>query len=269
MENLIETLKEFGTVYGIKVIGAVLTLIIGRIVAGALRGGVRKVMTERRMDPGLIGFLGSMIFAIIMILTFIAALGKFGVETASFVAIIGAAGFAVGFALQGSLSNFAAGVMILIFRPFKVGDFVEAAGVVGTVKDIAIFSTTIATGDNVKITVPNGKLSGDIIKNYSGYDTRRVDLLIGVGYGADLGQTAQVLTDTVKADTRVLGDPAPMVAVKELGDSSVNFVVRAWVNGGDYWGVYFDLTRTIKEALDSNDIDIPYPHQVVYMHNES
>ncbi len=269
MDSFVDQVNSFLTVAnGLKILGAILILIIGRIVAGAVRGGLRKVMTKRDVDPGLIGFVCSLAYAAIIVITVIATLAKFGVQTAGFVAILGAAGFAVGFALQGSLSNFAAGVMLLIFRPFKVGDFIEAAGIAGSVKDIQVFSTTMATPDNVRITVPNAKLYGDIIKNFSGYDTRRVDLAVGIGYGSDIGKAMEVVIGCLKADDRVHKDPAPMVAVKELADSSVNLVIRGWVDGSNYWPVFFDQTRTIKESLDAAGIDIPFPQQVVYMHNE-
>ena len=195
----------------------------------------------------------------------LAALAKFGIQTASFVAILGAAGFAVGFALQGSLANFAAGVLILVLRPFRVGDFIDAAGVAGNVKEIQLFTTIIATPDNIKIMVPNGKIFGDVIKNITGYDTRRIDLVIGIGYSSDIQKAYDVMMSLIKGDSRILADPAPQIAVSELADSSVNFVVRPWVNRGDYWDVKFDLTRKIKEEFDKNDIEIPFPQRVVHM----
>jgi len=258
---------DFITIYGLKVIGAIAILIIGRMVAGWLRGMIRKTMTSRGVDAALVGFVSSIVYAIVMIFVILAALSKFGVQTASFVAILGAAGFAVGFALQGSLSNFASGVMLLLFRPFKVGDFIDAAGVAGTVKDIKLFTTIIATGDNVQILVPNGQIYGGTIKNFSANDTRRVDLVIGIGYDSPIDKSMELLLGLMKADSRIHDEPAPMVAVSELADSSVNFVVRAWVDKGDYWGVKFDLTKAIKETFDKNDIEIPYPQQVVHHAN--
>lgn len=267
MEYRWEQLADLGIRYGIQVIGAIAILIIGRIVAGIARKVVRRVMTSAGADPSLIGFVGRLSFILILVFSVVAALAKFGIETASFVAILGAASFAIGFALQGSLSNFAAGVLILVFRPFRVGDYIDGAGVAGTVKEIMLFSTILATPDNVKILVPNGKMYGDTIKNFSAYDRRRVDLLIGIGYDSSIGAAMETLTALIKADKRILKDPESQIAVAELADSSVNLVIRIWVEKADYWGVKFDLTRAIKETFDEKGIEIPYPQQVVHMHN--
>jgi len=265
MSTMMKTLAEFASTYGLQVIGAILILIIGRIVAGQIKKGITRLGNSRGWDVSLTGFLSSLTYFFVMAFVIIAVLGNFGVETASVVGVLAAASFAIGLALQGSLSNFAAGVMILLFRPFKVGDYVEVAGVAGSVKNIAIFSTTLATPDNVWIEVPNGKIYGDIIKNYAGYDTRRIDLVIGIGYGDDMTRAMQVIGEVVKADTRVLPEPEPLIAVAELGDSSVNLVVRPWVKGSDYWPTRFDLTKNIKAALDQNGIEIPFPQRVVTM----
>jgi small conductance mechanosensitive channel len=269
MDNVADQLTVFITTYGIKVIGAIIILILGRIAAGIGRNVVRKVLEKSKTDPAVVSFVGSMIYFLILIFAVLAALAKFGIQTASFVAILGAAGFAIGFALQGSLANFAAGVLILVLRPFKVGDYIDGAGVGGTVKDIQLFTTVLATPDNIKIMVPNGKLFGDTIKNFSGFDTRRIDFVIGIGYTSDIQKAYDVLMSLIKEDTRILSDPPPKVAVSELADSSVNFVVRPWVKRSDYWGVKFDLTRKIKEAFDENGIEIPFPQQVVHMLSES
>ena len=269
MDNVAGQLTFFIATYGIKVIGAIIILILGRIAAGIGRKVVRKVLEKSKTDPAVVSFVGSMIYFLILIFAVLAALAKFGIQTASFVAILGAAGFAIGFALQGSLANFAAGVLILVLRPFKVGNFIDGAGVAGTVKAIQLFTTVLATPDNIKIMVPNGKLFGDTIKNFSGFDTRRVDLVIGIGYTSDIQKANDVLINLVKEDTRILSDPPPKVAVSELADSSVNFVVRPWVKRQDYWGVKFDLTRKIKEAFDENGIEIPFPQQVVHMMSEA
>jgi len=269
MDNVADQLTVFITTYGIKVIGAIIILILGRIAAGIGRNVVRKVLEKSKTDPAVVSFVGSMIYFLILIFAVLAALAKFGIQTASFVAILGAAGFAIGFALQGSLANFAAGVLILVLRPFKVGDYIDGAGVGGTVKDIQLFTTVLATPDNIKIMVPNGKLFGDTIKNFSGFDTRRIDFVIGIGYTSDIQKAYDVLINLIKEDTRILSDPPPKVAVSELADSSVNFVVRPWVKRSDYWGVKFDLTRKIKEAFDENGIEIPFPQQVVHMLSES
>jgi len=265
LDRMITTLADFASVYGLKVIGAILILIIGRIIAGQIRKGFVRLGEARKWDPSLTGFISSLVYFFVMAFVLVAVLGSFGVQTASIVAVLGAASFAIGLALQGSLANFAAGVMILLFRPFKVGDYVEVAGVAGSVKNIAIFSTILATPDNVRIEIPNGKIYGDIIKNYAGYDTRRMDLVVGIGYGDDMARAIEVITGVVKADPRVLPEPEPTIAVAELGDSSVNLVVRPWVKGSDYWGCRFDMIQAIKAALDANGIEIPFPQRVVTM----
>ena len=269
MDNVADQLTVFITTYGIKVIGAIIILILGRIAAGIGQKTVKKLLEKSKTDPAVVSFVGSMIYFLILIFAVLAALAKFGIQTASFVAILGAAAFAIGFALQGSLANFAAGVLILVLRPFKVGDYIDGAGVGGTVKDIQLFTTVLATPDNVKIMVPNGKLFGDTIKNFSGFDTRRIDFVIGIGYTSDIQKAYDVLMSLIKADTRILSDPPTNIAVSELADSSVNFVVRPWVKRSDYWGVKFDLTRKIKEAFDENGIEIPFPQHVVHMLSES
>ncbi len=269
MDNVADQLTVFITTYGIKVIGAIIILILGRIAAGIGRKTVKKVLEKTKTDPAVVSFVGSMIYFLILIFAVLAALAKFGIQTASFVAILGAAAFAIGFALQGSLANFAAGVLILVLRPFKVGDYIDGAGVGGTVKDIQLFTTVLATPDNIKIMVPNGKLFGDTIKNFSGFDTRRIDFVIGIGYTSDIQKAYDVLMSLIKEDTRILSDPPTNIAVSELADSSVNFVVRPWVKRSDYWGVKFDLTRKIKEAFDENGIEIPFPQHVVHMLSES
>ena len=258
-------LTEKGPDLAIQVLTALAILIIGRIVAGAIRNSVKKVMIKQGVDPSLTGFIGSLIYFAIMAFTLIAVVGKFGVQTASFVAILGAAGFAVGMALQGTLGNFSSGVMLLLFRPFTAGDVIEAAGVKGKVVEIAIFSTTICTPDNVKIIVPNGAIFGGTIKNFNGYDTRRVDMVMGIGYGSDHNQAMQILADLAKNDSRVLDDPETTIAVSELADSSVNIIFRPWAKSADYWGVYLDMHKAVKEAFDAAGIDIPFPQTVVHL----
>jgi small conductance mechanosensitive channel len=264
METAGSQVGAFISIYGLKVIGAIVILIIGRIGAGIGRGLVRRMLERANTDPAVVSFVGSLTYVLVITVAVLAALAKFGVQTASFVAILGAAGFAVGFALQGSLGNFAAGVLLLVLRPFKVGDYIEGAGVAGTVKEIQMFTTVLSTPDNVKILVPNGKLFGDIIKNVSAYETRRVDLVIGIGYSSDIQKAWDVMMDLIKQDERILPDPAPQIAVSELADSSVNFVVRPWVKREDYWSVRFDLTRRIKERFDREGIEIPFPQRVVH-----
>lgn len=265
MELAVDQLGIFATTYGIKIVGAIIILILGRIGAGMGRKIVTKVLEKAKTDPSIISFVGSLTFFLILIFAVLAALAKFGIQTASFVAILGAAAFAVGFALQGSLANFAAGVLILVLRPYRVGDYIDSAGVTGTVKEIQLFTTVLATPDNIKIMAPNGKIFGDVIKNFNGYDTRRVDMVMGIGYSSDIQKAYDIMMGIMKEDNRVLTDPSPLIAVSELADSSVNFAVRPWVKREDYWGVKFDLTRNFKEAFDANDIDIPFPQQVVHM----
>lgn len=269
MESVIKLLAEFGTTYGLKIIGAILILIIGRIAAGIVRRIVRRLLDRSKVDTSIVSFVSSFSYILILLLVVLAALATFGVQTASFVAILGAAAFAVGFALQGSLSNFAAGVMILLFRPYKVDDYIEAAGVAGIVKEIHIFNTILATLDNIKIIVPNSKVYGDIIKNVWAYDTRRVDMEFGISYSSSIQKAIEIIMSLVKEDERILSDPATQIAVKELADSSVNFVVRPWVRSEDYWPVFFDLTRNVKENFDKNGIEIPFPQRVVHMAKDS
>ncbi len=265
MEPVIDQLMIFATTYGLQIIGAILILILGRLAAGLVRKGVRRLLRKAEADEAIGSFAANLSFVLVMVFTIIAALSKFGIQTTSFVAVLATAGFAVGFALQGSLSNFASGIMILAFRPFKVGDLVEAAGVKGTVKEIQLFNTVLATLDNVKVIVPNGKLYGDVIKNISGYDTRRVDLVIGIGYASSMQQAYDIIQGLIKEDSRILTDPAPQIAVAELADSSVNFVVRPWVKAEDYWSVRFDLTQKIKERFDASGIEIPFPQRTVHL----
>jgi small conductance mechanosensitive channel len=263
--NAMNYLTESGPGIAIKVIGAIVILLVGRFIASTVRNGVSKVMNSRGVDASLTGFLGSLIYFIIMAFTLIAVIGQFGVQTASFVAILGAASFAVGMAMQGTLGNFSSGVMLLLFRPFKAGDVVEAAGVVGKVVEISVFSTIIATPDNKKIIVPNGAIFGGTITNYNGYDTRRVDMVMGIGYGSDMDKAIEILHRLAKEDDRVLDDPAVTIAVNALADSSVNIIFRPWCNAADYWGVHNDMQKKTKEAFDAAGIDIPFPQTVVHL----
>ena len=254
------------TSYGLNVIWAIVILIVGFWLAK--RAGAyasRKLLAVDRFDETLASFLGSLIRYLVIAFTLIAVLGKFGVETTSLVALLGAAGLAIGLALQGTLSNVAAGVMLLLFRPFKIGDFVEVAGQSGSVKGINLFTTEMATGDNVHIIVPNADVWGGAVKNYSHHDKRRVDLVIGVGYDDDLNVARMAIMETIEADSRSLSDPLPLVAVTELADSSVNLVVRVWCVNADYWPLKFELTKTIKERLDKEGLSIPYPQHDVHL----
>jgi small conductance mechanosensitive channel len=269
MEPIVNQLTAFATTYGLKVVGAIIILILGRIAAGIGRKIMRRVLTKAKTDPSIVSFVGGLTFVLILVFAVLAALAKFGIQTTSFVAIMGAAGFAVGFALQGSLANFAAGVLILVLRPFRVGDFIDVAGEVGTVKEIQLFTTIMATPDNVKIMVPNGKIFGNTIKNVTGYDTRRIDLVIGIGYSSDIQKACDIIMGLLTADERVLSDPAPQIEVSELADSSVNLVVRPWVKTADYWAVRFQFLRRVKETFDQQGIEIPFPQRVVHMMPEA
>lgn len=263
--NALNYLQDSGPGLAMKVIGAIVILLVGRFIASMVRKTVSKVMAARGVDASLTGFLGSLIYFAIMAFTMIAVVGQFGVQTASFVAILGAAGFAVGMAMQGTLGNFSSGVMLLLFRPFKAGDVVEAAGVVGKVAEISVFSTIISTPDNKKVIVPNGAIFGGTITNYNGYDTRRVDMVMGIGYGSDMDKAIQILGDLAKNDDRVLAEPETTIAVNALADSSVNIIFRPWVNAADYWGVHNDMQKKTKEAFDAAGIDIPFPQTVVHL----
>ena len=265
MESVNQQLMFFLATYGLSVVGAMIILIVGWIVARFGQRMIRNLLEKSKVDAAVVSFAGSLTYFLILTFAVLAALAKFGVQTTSFVAVIGAAGFAVGFALQGSLANFAAGVLILLLRPFKVGDDILGAGEAGTVKEITLFTTVLATGDNIKVLVPNGKLFGDVIKNASAYDIRRVDLQVGIGYGSDIQKAYEVINDLLKHDARILPEPTPQIAVAELADSRVNFVIRPWVKKEDYWPVRFDLTRGIKEAFDKNSIEIPFPQRAVHM----
>ncbi len=255
--------------YGLKALAAIAIFIIGRMVAKWLRRLITRMMNKTDVDPMITEFTSSIAYIAMLAFVVVAALGQLGIQTTSFIAILGAAGLAIGLALQGSLANFAAGFLMIIFRPFKLGDFIEGAGVAGTVDAIHIFTTTLKTPDNKTIIIPNGKLSSDNITNYSTEETRRVDLIVGVSYDADLKEVRQVLEDIISKEERILSDPPHQVAVKELADNSVNFVVRLWVNSGDYWGVTFDMNETIKTRLDEAGIGIPYPQRDIhlYQHN--
>jgi small conductance mechanosensitive channel len=268
MSETISQIGVFLATYGMQVIGAIIILILGRIGAGIGRKLIKKLLIKAKTDKAVISFVENLTYFLILTFAVLAALAKFGIQTASFVAILGAAGFAVGFALQGSLANFAAGVLILVLRPFKTGDYIEGAGVAGTVRDIELFTTILATVDNIKIMAPNGKLFGNVIKNMSAYDTRRIDLVIGIGYGSWRGKAVEVLQELMKQDTRILSDPAPQIAVLELADSSVNLLVRPWGKREHFWAVRCDLLRTIKEAFDEHGIEIPFPQHVVHTVSE-
>ena len=250
--------------WGINIIFALAIFIVGRIVIRIITNVITKLLGKSGWDEILINFLSSIIYSLLLLVVIIASLNQLGVDTTSLIALIGAAGLAVGLALQGTLQNFAAGVMLIIFRPFKTGDFVEAGGCAGIVENVSIFNTVMRTGDNKEVTIPNGAIYGGTITNYSAKPTRRVDLVFGIGYNDDIKKAKAILEQLMNDDERILSDPAPLVAVGELADSSVNFNVRPWVNSADYWGVYFDLTENVKLAFDAAGISIPYPQMDVH-----
>jgi small conductance mechanosensitive channel len=263
---VLEKVQEIAVVYGVKIVAALLVLIIGMWVAKAIKNAIIKLLEKKGVDSTLTGFVGSLIGVALKAFVIVAALEKLDVKTASFIAILGAAGLAVGLALQGSLANFAAGVLMLIFKPFKVGDVVEAAGSVGSVLEIGIFTTIMKSPDNKKMIVPNGAVMGGTITNINTFGTRRVDLVAGIGYGDNIAKAKQVLEEIIASDERILKDPEATIAVVELADSSVNFVVRPWVNSADYWGVYFDTTEAIKTRFDAEGISIPFPQRDVHIY---
>lgn len=254
--------------YSVNIAAALLTLLIGFMAVGMLTGGLNRVLKARKVDSTISDFVTSLLKYGLLAFVIIAAMSRVGVQTASFVAIVGAAGLAVGLALQGSLSNFAAGVLLIGFRFFKAGDYVEAAGTAGTVHSVQIFTTILLTPDNRMIVVPNAKILNDNIINYSKEKTRRIDLVIGVSYSADLKKTKEVLTRIVNEDSRILKEPECRIAVNNLGASSVDFIVRPWVQAEDYWDTRFDLLEKIKNELDANDIGIPFPQMDVHLHQK-
>ena len=251
--------------YGVNIISAVLILFIGNIVAKMVANSVAKMLDKKKMDKAVVEFIHGIVRYTLFVIVLITALSRIGVQTASVVAVIGAAGLAIGLALQGSLSNFAAGVLIVGFRPFKSGDYVEVGGVAGSVEAIQIFQTVLKTPDNKMVVVPNSGVIGSPITNYSRHDTRRVDLTIGVSYSSDLKLTKKVIQEALEKDERILKDHDITIGVVALADSSVNFVVRPWCKTADYWDVYFDSNQAIKEALDANGIEIPFPQMDVHL----
>lgn len=251
--------------YAVNIAAALITLLVGYIAANLLSGGVVKVMQTRKLDTTVTHFVGSILKYTILVFVVIAALGRVGVQTASFVAIIGAAGLAIGLALQGSLSNFAAGFLLIIFRPIKAGEFIEVAGTNGVVQSVQLFTTTLTSGDNKMVVVPNSAILNGTIVNYSRMDTRRVDMTFGIGYGSDLRKAKQILERLVSEEPRILKEQAATIAVAALADSSVNIVVRPWVKTGDYWGVWFDFHEKVKLTFDAEGIEIPFPQRMVHM----
>jgi small conductance mechanosensitive channel len=265
IEGILNKIYDYLATYWLQVVAAVVIFVVGRWLAKLISKLIGKALTKARVDETLTNFVQNLCHIALMVFVVIAALDKLGVPMTSFAVVVGTAGLAVGFALQGSLANFVAGIMLIIFKPFKVGDFVELAGVTGTIKEIQIFNTILNSPDNVRVIIPNSQATGSNIMNYTANGTRRIDLVVGVSYDDDLKKAQQVIEGVLAEDGRILKDPPPAVAVSELGDSSVDFVVRPWVKAADYWDVRFDTTRKLKLALDENGLTIPYPQYEILM----
>jgi small conductance mechanosensitive channel len=254
--------------WGTQIILALVIFIIGRMAVGIISSAVTKVMTKANLDPILVSFLSGILRTVMLLLVIVFSLSQLGLDTTSLVALLGAAGLAVGFALKDSLSHFAAGVMLILFRPFKVGDFVEVDGVMGSVEQITIMSTRLKSPDNKVIIVPNSNVFGNTMTNFSDQPTRRVDMVFGIGYGSDLLKAKAILEEMVNEHELTLAEPAPKVAVSELADSSVNFIVRPWVNAADYWTVYWGMMEAVKLRFDQEGIEIPFPQVSVHMEKD-
>jgi small conductance mechanosensitive channel len=267
MENMdVDTLiSTFVVPWGIKIVLALAIFVVGRIVVSSIGKVVQKLLRSRGMDEILVSFLSSILRWVLLLFVIIAALSQLGINTTSLVALLGAAGLAIGLSLQSSLSNFASGVMLIIFRPFTKGDFVEAGGATGVIDNISIFTTTMTTPDNKEVIVPNGSILSNNITNFSARPTRRVDMVFGISYDDDIRKAKQLLQEIIAADERVLAEPAPVIALGELADSSVNFLVRPWARSEDYWALLWDTTETVKLRFDEAGISIPYPQMDVHL----
>lgn len=264
-DRIVTLATDLVTTWGLRLVGALALLAIGMGIARAVRGAALRALVRAGTDATLVPFLSSLVYYLVVTFVAVAVLGVFGIQTASIIAVLAAAGLAVGLALQGTLSNFAAGVMLLVFRPFRVGDFVEAGGAAGTVESIDVFATILDTPDNVRVIVPNGAIYADKITNYSVNANRRVDLVMGISYADEIGRAVDAIHKVLAADERVLKEPAPTVAVSELADSSVNLVVRPWCRGSDYWPLRFDLVRRLKEEVEAAGCSIPFPQRDVHV----
>lgn len=269
LSGLGDTATIFLTTYGPNILLAIITLIFGLWIVKLIGKLINRALVKSNVDVSLQRFLSNLVTVLLKIMVLVSVISMLGVETTSFVALIGAAGLAVGLALQGSLANFAGGVLILLFKPFKIGDFIDAQGFAGSVFAIQIFNTILKTPDNKRIIIPNGALSNGSITNFSAEPTRRVDMTFGIGYDDDIKKAKGILNDLIEADERILKDPAPVVVLKELADSSVNFAVRAWCNSPDYWNIFFDMQEKVKLEFDSKGVSIPYPQRDVHLYNVS
>lgn len=261
-----EVLLAFALTYGPRIVGALLTLFVGLWIVAAVAGLAKRLLVRAKVDPSLCSFLSSLLSILLKVLIYITALGVLGVEMTSFIAILGAAGLAIGLALSGTLQNFAGGVMILFFKYFKVGDFIEAQGHMGTVREIQIFVTMLTTPDNKTIILPNGPLATGSLTNFSAQATRRVDWTFGIAYGDDVDQAFAVLRRLISEDERILADPEPFMAVSALADSSVNIVVRAWVNAADFWPVHFKMNEMVYKTFAKEGLTIPFPQRDVHVY---
>lgn len=267
--TVVEKMMEALTLYGMKIIAAVVIIVVGLWISKIIKNCFVKTLQKKGVDPTLVGFFASMLHGGLVIFVVISAISKLGVQTTSFVAVIGAAGLAVGLALQGSLSNFAAGILLILFKPFKVGNFVKAGGEAGVIVEVGIFTTEMKTPDNVQIIIPNATIMGSAITNVSAHPTRRIDMTLGVGYGDDLNKAKKIMEGLLSTDERVLKDPVVTIAVANLGVSSVEFVIRPWVNSADYWAVRSDFIKAVKEKFDAEGISIPYPQSDVHLFQDS
>lgn len=269
LQDIIDQVIGVAASYGLDVLGAIAILVIGWMAAGWAKSAMTRALGKvKRIDEMLTGFFSSLVKYIILAFTMVAVLNRFGIETTSLVAVLGAAGLAIGLALQGTLSNVAAGVMLLMFRPYKVGDFIDAGGLSGTVKATGLFTTDLATGDNIHIVAPNSQLWGAAIHNYSHNSTRRVDLLVGIGYGDDIDKAQAVIKAIAADDDRIHTDPEPFVEVGNLGDNAVELVVRVWADASNHWPVKFALTKAVKQTFDKEGISFPYPQRDVHIHQQ-
>lgn len=269
MEGLVMKLQELAAFYGIKIIAAAVILVVGRWAAKGITKITQRFLNKGKVDPTIVSFVEHVTYVALMVFIVLAALAQLGIQTTSFIAVIGAAGLAIGLALQGSLANFAAGFLMIIFKPFKAGDYIEGAGVAGTVDKIQIFTTTLKTPDNKLVIIPNSKIMSDNIVNYSAHETRRVDMPFRVSYQDDIDKVRKILRNIVDNDHRILKDPAAAIVVKALEDSSVEVEVRAWVKTADYWGVYFETVEKAKKLFDANGISIPFPQRDVHIYRHS
>lgn len=269
MNGVSERIWQLLSLYGLQIIAALVILVLGFWASKLIRNGIRRLMQKNKVDETLTSFVCNLSYAALLVFVIIAAVNKLGFQTTSFIAIIGAAGLAIGLALQGSLSNFAAGVLMIIFRPFKAGDYIEGGGTAGTVEEIEIFTTKLVSPDNKYIIVPNAKMLSDNIVNYSTKETRRVTLTFGISYADDIDTARSVIQEIIDQDERILQDPKPAILVSTLGESSVDLSVRAWTKNADFWGVHFDLTEKAKKAFDTKDITIPFPQRDVHLYQHS